>query len=51
MSYTITTPHGIFQVLQNLSYGDMIIAGLLVAIAVILLFKVLYDVLDREGYI
>jgi hypothetical protein len=39
MKYQVPTPHGVFEVLQSLSYGDMIIAGILVVIA------------DREGYI
>jgi hypothetical protein len=51
MKYQVPTPHGVFEVLQSLSYGDMIIAGILVVIAVILAFKTLYDIADREGYI
>lgn len=51
MSYQILTPHGIFEVIQSLSYGEMIITGILVIIATILGFKTLYDVADREGYI
>lgn len=51
MKYTVPTPHGVFEVLQSLSYGDMIIAGILTVIAVIIGLKVLYDIADREGYI
>jgi len=51
MSYQILTPHGIFEVMQSLSYGEMIISGILVIIATILGFKTLYDVADREGFI
>lgn len=51
MKYQVQTPHGIFEVFQSLTYGEMLIAGILVVIAVILGFKVLYDVLDREGFI
>lgn len=51
MKYQVPTPHGVFEVIQSLSYGDMIIAGILIVIAVIVGFKVLYDIADREGYI
>lgn len=51
LKYSVSTAHGIFDVLQSLSYGDMIIAGLLVLILCVLGFKALYDIADREGYI
>lgn len=51
MSYQVFTPHGIFEIIQSLSYGEMIISGILVIIATILGFKTLYDIADREGYI
>jgi hypothetical protein len=51
MLYRVFTPHGFFDVLQQLSYGDMIIAGILLIILVVLGFKVFYDIADREGYI
>lgn len=51
MKYQVPTPHGVFEVIQSLSYGDMIIAGILIVIAVIVGFKTLYDIADREGYI
>lgn len=51
MSYQVTTPHGIFEIIQSLTYGEMIIAGILVIIATILTFKTLYDIADREGFI
>lgn len=51
MSYKVFTPAGLFEVIQQLSYGDMIIAGILVIILVVLLFKVLYDIADREGFL
>lgn len=51
MGYKIFTPHGFFEVLQQLSYGDMIIAGILVIILVVLGIKVVYDIADREGFI
>lgn len=51
MLYRVFTPHGFFEVLQQLSYGDMIIAGILLIILVVLGFKVIYDIADREGYI
>lgn len=51
MGYKILTPHGFFEVLQQLSYGDMIIAGILVIILVVVGFKVVYDIADREGFI
>lgn len=49
--YIVTTPHGLFEVLQRLSYGEMLIAGILVVIAVVIGFKALYDIADREGFI
>ncbi|NLI74762.1 MAG: hypothetical protein GX369_08380 [Euryarchaeota archaeon] len=51
MGYEVLTPHGVFEVIQSLSYGDMIISGILVVIAVIAGFKTLYDIADREGFI
>jgi hypothetical protein len=51
MNYQVQTPHGVFEVIQSLSYGDMIIAGILVIIAVLIAIKVIYDIADREGYI
>lgn len=51
MSYQVLTPHGIFEIIQSMSYGEMIISGILVIIATILGFKTLYDIADREGYI
>lgn len=51
MGYKVFTPHGFFEVLQQLSYGDMIIAGILAIILVVLGFKVIYDIADREGFI
>jgi len=51
MGYQVSTPHGFFEVIQSLSYGEMIIAGILVIIVTILGFKTLYDIADREGYI
>lgn len=51
MSYRVLTPEGFFDVLQQLTYGDMIIAGILVIILVVIGFKVIYDIADREGFI
>lgn len=51
MKYQVPTPHGFFEVIQSLSYGDMLIAGILVVIAAILVFKTLYDIAEREGFI
>jgi hypothetical protein len=51
MSYKIFTPDGFFEVLQQLTYGDMLIAGILVLILAVLGFKVLYDIADREGFL
>lgn len=51
MSYRVFTPDGFFEVLQQLSYGDMIIAGVLVLILIAVLFKVVYDIADREGFL
>lgn len=51
MSHEISTPHGIFEVIQSLTYGEMIISGILVIIAVVVSFKTLYDIADREGFI
>lgn len=51
MEYTVQTLHGVFKVIQSMSYGEMLIAGILVIIATILGFKTLYDIADREGYI
>ncbi len=51
MSYRVFTPDGFFEVIQKLTYGDMIIAGLLVIILVVVLLKALYDIADREGFI
>lgn len=51
MKYDVTTPHGIFEIIQSLTYGEMIIAGILVIIAVIIGFKTLYEIADREGFI
>lgn len=50
MNYQVNTPHGLFEVIQSLSYGEMIIAGILVIIATILGFKTIYDIAEREGY-
>ncbi|ADI02572.1 MAG TPA: hypothetical protein GXX39_02345 [Syntrophothermus lipocalidus] len=51
MSYRVFTPEGFFEVLQQLTYGDMLIAGILVIILAVIVFKVLYDIADREGFI
>jgi len=51
MGYQVSTPHGIFEIIQSLTYGEMIIAGVLVIIAVVIGFKTLYDIADREGFI
>lgn len=51
MKYEVATPHGVFEVLQRLTYGEMIIAGILVVILVVIGFKTLYDIASREGYI
>lgn len=51
MYYKVFTPYGFFEVLQQLSYGEMIIAGILVLILAVLGCKVIYDVADREGII
>ncbi|MDH7578487.1 MAG: hypothetical protein QHH75_11905 [Bacillota bacterium] len=51
MEYLVSTPHGFFKVLQQLSYGEMIIAGILTIILVVIGCKVVYDIADREGYI
>lgn len=51
MDYIVKTSHGIFKVIQQLTYGDMIIAVILVGIFAVLAFKVIYDIADREGYI
>lgn len=51
MKYDVTTPHGVFEVLQSLTYGEMIIAGILVVILAVCGFKVIYDIASREGYI
>lgn len=51
MEYLVQTPHGLFKVLQELTYGDMIIGGLLTLILAVVGFKVIYDIADREGFI
>lgn len=51
MEYLVKTSHGIFKVLQQLTYGDLIIGSILLGIFAILAFKVLYDIADREGLI
>lgn len=51
MNYQVQTPHGVFEVIQSLSYGEMLIAGILVVIAVLVGIKILYDIADREGFI
>ena len=51
MIYRVFTPEGFFEVLQQLTYGDMIIAGILIIILAVVGFKVLYDIADREGFI
>ena len=51
MSYEILTPKGLFEVIQSLSYGDMLIASILTIILLVVGFKVLYDIADREGFI
>jgi len=51
MSYEILTPKGLFEVIQSLSYGDMLIASILTLILLVVGFKVLYDIADREGFI
>ncbi|NSW84437.1 MAG: hypothetical protein HPY90_14475 [Syntrophothermus sp.] len=49
MSYRVFTPEGIFEVLQQLSYGDMLSAGILTIIVAVIVFKVLSEIADREG--
>jgi len=51
MIYRVFTPEGFFEVLQQLTYGDMIIAGILIIILAVITFKVIYDIADREGFI
>lgn len=51
MAYKVFTPDGFFEVLQQLSYGDMIIAGIMIIILVVIGSKVIYDIADREGLI
>ncbi|MGI6550157.1 MAG: hypothetical protein ACOX4Q_09030 [Syntrophomonadales bacterium] len=51
MIYRVFTPEGFFEVLQQLTYGDMIIAGILIIILAVVTFKVIYDIADREGFI
>ncbi|SHK92339.1 hypothetical protein [Desulforamulus aeronauticus] len=51
MEYKVETLHGIFLVIQSMSYGEMLIAGILVVIATILGFKTIYEIADKEGYI
>lgn len=51
MKYDISTPYGVFEVLQQLTYGEMIIGGILTVILVVVTFKAVYDIADREGFI
>lgn len=51
MIYRVFTPEGFFEVLQQLTYGDMIIAGILIIILAVVTFKAIYDIADREGFI
>jgi len=51
MNYQVQTSHGFFEVYQSLTYGDMILMGILVVIAVLVGIKIIYDIADREGYL
>ncbi|NLV16055.1 MAG: hypothetical protein GXY50_02425 [Syntrophomonadaceae bacterium] len=51
MIYRVFTPEGFFEVIQHLTYGDMIIASILIIILAVIVFKVIYDIADREGFI
>lgn len=51
MNYRVFTPEGFFEVIQQLTYGDMIIASILIIILAVIAFKVIYDIADREGFI
>jgi len=49
-SYEIITPHGVFQVIQSLTYGEMIISTLIIIMIVITGLRFLWEVAVREGW-
>jgi len=49
-SYEIITPHGVFQVIQSLTYGEMIISTLIIILIVITGLRFLWEVAVREGW-
>jgi hypothetical protein len=49
--YDVTTPHGIFRVLQSLTYGELLIAILLVVLITVVGVKFIWEVACREGWL
>jgi predicted permease len=47
----IITPSGIFKILQNASYGELLIAILLVIILVVFVMYFIWRVACREGWL
>lgn len=51
MWYEVFTPHGVFRIIQQLTYGELLIAMLLVVLIVLVGIKLLLDVAYREGWL
>lgn len=49
--YDVTTPHGIFRVLQSLTYGELLIAILLVVLITVVGVKFIWEIACREGWL
>ena len=50
LKYEVLTPHGVFEIIQSLSYGEMIIAILLMVLIIVTGMKFLWEVATREGW-
>ncbi|MDI3477850.1 MAG: hypothetical protein PWQ59_1375 [Thermoanaerobacterium sp.] len=51
MKFSVITPNGIFEILQNASYGELLISILLVILIVLVGLKFLWEVACREGWL
>lgn len=49
-SYEVLTPHGIFTVLQRLTYGEMLLSILVLVLIAITGLKLVWQVGTREGW-
>jgi hypothetical protein len=49
--YLVQTKDGIFAVVQSMSYGEIVIAAILLAMFVLQLFKFIFQILVYRGYL